>query len=418
MQGEQRPPRVLWANAYCLLDTSSGASVLAREMLRQLRAAGCEVQVLGATVFDHPRGNERLKASWDKVSARRGKFVSVNDPPLTHHLLVTADTARSRITPREELIWFNAFQSTLDRFRPDVILYYGGQVLDMLMTAEARSRGIKIAAILVNGNYSGKRWCQDADLILTDSHATARRYAEQDGLTVTPLGGFIVPERVIAARHSRRHVLFVNPSPEKGAVLVCMLAMLMEQTRPDIVFEVVESRGNWAELLQQVSKQLGTPRDALNNVVLTPNTPDMRPVYGRARILLAPSLCWESFGLVAAEAILNHIPVVHSGSGGLAEVVGGAGLHIRLPEEAHKPPYSWAPNWDGLKQLATIIERLYDDEAYYQSYMVKAAEQAGRHSLGVSTGALLDALGPLFKQQGVGLPNVSSERIAGEASAS
>ena len=34
---KDRKPRLLWANAFCLLDTSSGASMSVRQMLLQLK---------------------------------------------------------------------------------------------------------------------------------------------------------------------------------------------------------------------------------------------------------------------------------------------------------------------------------------------------------------------------------------------
>ena len=389
--------KILWANAFCLLDTSSGASVACREMLRQLVAAGHEVEILGATIFDHPRGIERLRPTWDDITREVGKAISVRDDALNHHLIVTADTSRERMLHKEELIWFNTFMAVADRFKPDVIFYYGGFVLDILMTAEARHRGIPVAAFLCNGNFRGTRWCRDVDLILTDSHATARQYAQQDRLTVVPVGAFIDPQPFLAPAHSRRHVLFVNPSLEKGAAIVCLLAMMLEDKRPDITFEIVESRGDWQSLVRLVSAQHGQPRDALRNVLLTPNTPDMRPVYGRARVLLAPSLWFESFGRVAAEALLNGIPVIHSGIGGLAEVVGDAGIRVDFPARAHEPPFTWLPGPEALQPLADRIESLFDDAAGYQGYVDSARVQAARLSLANDTAALIKALDTLIK---------------------
>lgn len=389
--------KILWANAYCLLDTSSGASMACRQMLHQLAAAGHDVEILGATIFDHPRGIERLRAQWDTIKAKVGQSVSVRDGKLTHRVMVTADTTRERMSPREELLWFNTFMASCDRFQPDVILYYGGQVLDFLMTAEARHRGIKVVAFLCNGNFVGRRWCRDVDLILTDSQATARHYAQQDGLTAVPIGAFIDPRPVIAVTHERRHVLFVNPSQEKGAAVVIQLAMMLEHKRPDIKFEIVESRGNWQALVRQISAKMGQQRDALSNVILTPNTTDMRPIYGRARLLLAPSLWWESFGRVAAEAVMNGIPVIHSGSGGLAEVVGDAGIRVSFPTAMHKAPYTSMLDTAALQPLASKIEQLFDDDGFYQGLVDKAKIQAQRHSLAKDTGALMRALNALVK---------------------
>ena len=41
-----RPPRLLWANLYCLLDSSSGASMSVRAMLYCLAQQGVQVQAL------------------------------------------------------------------------------------------------------------------------------------------------------------------------------------------------------------------------------------------------------------------------------------------------------------------------------------------------------------------------------------
>ncbi|WP_280565432.1 hypothetical protein, partial [Chromohalobacter sp. 48-RD10] len=62
-----RKPRILWANPYCLLDTSSGASMSIREMLRQLAERGYDIGVVGATSFDAPKGTHRLTRIWDEL---------------------------------------------------------------------------------------------------------------------------------------------------------------------------------------------------------------------------------------------------------------------------------------------------------------------------------------------------------------
>ena len=61
---------------------------------------------------------------------------------------------------------------------------------------------------------------------------------------------------------------------------------------------------------------------------MMPFTPDPRAfyptVYSMTRLLLMPSLWNESFGLVAAEAMLNGIPVLASNRRALTETVGGS----------------------------------------------------------------------------------------------
>jgi glycosyltransferase involved in cell wall biosynthesis len=133
--------------------------------------------------------------------------------------------------------------------------------------------------------------------------------------------------------------------------------MMLEEERPDITFEVVQSRGNWETLVRQVTRQFGEERSELSNVILTPNTPDMRPIYARAKVLLALSLWWESFGRVAAEAAMNGIPTIASSSGGLLEACGPWGIKFQLPSEIHQPPYNKTPNDQLMASLATILIR-------------------------------------------------------------
>lgn len=395
-----RKPRLLWANVYCLLDTSSGASMSVREMLRQLVRSGYEVEVLGATVFDNERGTAGLHGQWPVVQAQRGSLVALVDGPLEHRLYVTAATDRDAMTSREESGWLSLYQQTLAQFRPDVVFYYGGKPLDFLVASEARARGIPSAFYLANGSYTHTRWCQDVDLVVTNSQATAAMYQRRLGIRAVPVGVFIDPARVVAPRHAPQRILFVNPSLEKGAAVVIRLALLLEKRRPDIVFEVVESRGNWVDVLRAVSSAMGQPREALDNVVVTPNTGDMRPIYARARLLLAPSLWWESSGRVLVEALLNGIPAIITDQGGMPEVVQEGGITLRLGPAYHAAPYKRVPPDAALEPLLQRLETLFDDAAAYAALAAQARHVGQtRHHLQTSTQRLMQALAPLVDQR-------------------
>ncbi len=265
----QRKPRLLWANPFCLLDTSSGASMAVREQLIQLAKNGYEVMVVGATIFDAQKGTFKLRDHWKTIEEKHNQIIKVNDAGLTHHLVATKSIIRSQMTAQEEGTWYGLYTKALNEFKPDVVYYYGGQTLDMLIPDEAHARGIPAVAYLANGNYQGTRWCRDVDLIITDSQATADMYKEKQGFEPVPVGAFINPGPVIAEQHERKHLLLVNPSLQKGAGVVIQMAVMLEKRRPDITFEVVESRGNWHALVKQVTKMMGDPREALDNVVVT-----------------------------------------------------------------------------------------------------------------------------------------------------
>ena len=385
-------PKLLWANAYCLLDTSSGASMAVRTMLQALQARGWEIEIVGATVFDSPTGRTRLASVWDKVEDKSTNVLNVQDGDLMHRLVKTQSTVRGQMTADEEGVWFGLYRNRLVGFQPDIVCFYGGQPLDLLTPIEGRRAGAKTVAYLPNGNYTGARWCEDVDLIFTDSQATVDFYRDQDGIGVTPVGQFIDPSRVVAGHHIRERVLFVNPSFQKGAAVVAQMALMLENERPDIQFEVVESRGSWQQVLQLVTRQLGDERDHLSNVILTQNPQDMRPVYSRARVLFAPSLWWESFGRVAAEALMNGIPAIVTNRGGLPEVVGNAGLKVDFPEELYQKPYTNIMKSGRLAPLIKKVEEFFDNEQLYSEYSRRAFEQGKRHHLDASVNRLVAAM--------------------------
>ncbi len=395
-----RPPRLLWANVYCLLDTASGASITVREMLRQLAGQGYDVRILGATVFDDPSGNRRMREQWAAIEARRGSLLTLVDGPLRHQVLVTGSTRRADMTSAEENDWFGSYQQILDEFRPDLVFYYGGQAFDYLIAEEARARGIPTAFYLVNASYSRARWCRDVDLILTDSQATADRYSRLVGCSAIAVGSFVDPTTVLAPEPTRERILFVNPTLAKGVAIVARLALLLEKRRPDIVFEVVEGRSRWADMLRPITAAMGEERESLDNVVVTPHTDDMRPVYGRARLLLAPSLGWESGARVVVEAMLNGIPALVTDHGGMAEFAGDACIVLKLAPAFHQAPYTRVPTDEVFEAVIAQIEALYDDQAKY-SELASRARRVGqtRHSLAAGTQRLVQALAPWVERR-------------------
>lgn len=394
----KRKPRLLWANPFCLLDTSSGASMSVRQMLHQLVANGYEVQVLGATVFDNPKGMGPLKKQYPDLSDYLHQRIEVEDGPLTHQLVVTFSTNRRHVTSHEEGLWHSQYSYLLDTFKPDLVWYYGGQTLDLLIADEARARGIPSAFYLANGNYKAFRWCRDVDLILTDSQATADMYRKSAGFAATPVGKFIDPHSFVAEKHKRQRLLFVNPSWAKGASVVVQLAQRLETLRPDIQLEVVEARADWTTVLRDTTRKMGQERHALSNVIVTPNTSDMRGPYGRARVLLAPSLWWESSGRVLAEAMLNGIPALITNRGGMPEMIKDAGIAFDFPGACYEEPYQHLFSDEELKPLLDAVINFYDDEALYQDFVVRAYRVGEKyHHIDRATERLLSAFSPLIR---------------------
>ncbi len=90
-----------------------------------------------------------------------------------------------------------------------------------------------------------------------------------------------------------------------------------------------------------------------------------------------PSLGKESFGLVAAEAMLNGIPVLASNRGALPEVVGDAGFLFPIAE-CYTPATRTVPTADEVECWIETIIRLWDDPGFYQEWSQAARRRAQR----------------------------------------
>lgn len=368
-----------------------------RSILKQLAQRDIQVRALGATVFGSANGMSLFKQHFSRDRRNRKRIVEFKDGPIAHSTVLTKSINRDLMAAFEEGLWYSEYQRILRDFKPDLVMMFGGQPLDILATHEAQRRGVPVAAYLVNGNYRGSNWCRDVDVILTDSEATRRLYRENEGFESQVIGTYISPKEFVPENVTQDRVLFVNPTMAKGATVVAAVAALLEHSRPDIKFEVVEARGDWKRASRLARRQLRKVSFDLKNVTVTPGTSDMRPVYARAKVLLMPSLWWESGGRVASEAMMNGLPVIATNRGGIPELVGDSGVLVDFPEYCYEAPYTKLPPREILENIATLIERFYDDESFYRSCSTRGRELAAEsHDIEKNTDYLISVLKPFL----------------------
>jgi glycosyltransferase involved in cell wall biosynthesis len=94
-------------------------------------------------------------------------------------------------------------------------------------------------------------------------------------------------------------------------------------------------------------------------------------------VVLMPSLWRESFGRVAAEAMINGIPVLGTSRGALPEVVGRAGFLFDVPER-YTPENRTVPSAEEVAPWVETIIRLWDDGVYYEEASERCRERAKR----------------------------------------
>ncbi len=400
MPKNERNFRILWANSFCLLDTSSGASISIREILRQLSDRNFDIEILGATIFDSANGAKIFKELLSDSENNKRDLLTLRDGNLTHKLVKTNFSNIDNMTTSETMSLYNLCCKTLDSFKPDLLFFYGGLPVERLICREARIRKIPSVAYLVNPNFFGTSWCRDIDLIITDTHATSNYYKKREGFIPTPVGKFI-DGSIKVKNQTRKYLTFVNPSWSKGAGIFALLALLLEKKRPDIKLEVVQSRGNWTEISKHISDLFDNDvKSSYSNVKVTAHTSNMQKVYQRSRVIFSPSLRWESGSRVLAEATLNGIPVMASKVGGNQEILGSAGLYFELPEKCLKRPYTALPSPKWFDSLIKVIEEFWDNEKFYKEYVSKSYETGKRYSdINGSVERIIKAFHPLLLEK-------------------
>jgi len=212
-------------------------------------------------------------------------------------------------------------------------------------------------------------WLQDVEFIdhegdfntlgsvpcVANSHFTADTYRHAfkvDPKVVYP----IVKGSKYATQSSREVVTLINPHPKKGLNVALEMAALC----PDIPFLFVQT---WP-LNDAERTDLDRKLAKLPNITLHPTVQDMKQIYGRTKVLLAPSQWQEGFGRIATEAHYSGIPVLASRRGGLPEAVGPGGILL----EADAPGAEWA----------AALRRLWSDKAYYAELSAAATAHSQR----------------------------------------
>lgn len=119
---------------------------------------------------------------------------------------------------------------------------------------------------------------------------------------------------------NQKYATLINHCHIKGGDLFASVAKRMT------THNFMAVTGGYAEQIQQPL-----------HVKVMPHTNNISEIYNKTRILLQPSR-YESWGMVASEAIINEIPVICSPCFGLKENMGSAAIYcdIEKPEQWEK----------------------------------------------------------------------------------
>jgi glycosyltransferase involved in cell wall biosynthesis len=326
MQQGDTSMKVLFAggNGY-YPEFSGGVQSSTHHLAEQLRAKGHEAAVLAALFGDGIFG---FKARV-KMKLFRQRAVIDNFPG---YPVVRA--------------WFpwDAAAFAVERLRPDVAVVQCHKSVPIGKALQAQN--VPLVVYLRNVEFhelAGDLRELHSALYIANSDFTARAYKEKFGIDSTVIPPTIDPG-LYRTPTTGEYVTFINPYNEKGFELAVRIA----ERCSDIPFLFVESWKIADDHREQIERTIAP----LKNVRLESRTSDMKTVYGRTKILLAPSKWEEAWGRVASEAHCSAIPVVGSRRGGLPEAIGEGGIVLDYD----------AP----LEDWVETIRRLWNDNGEYE----------------------------------------------------
>lgn len=378
-----RGKRILAATYHSYIDSSSGAAISLRDMMEALARRGWEVRVLSGPQLDFEKAispesllrqqgirPRRYRASHRGESYSlllfRGGGVDV--------AIWTPDRRDAEPNANVGAAWLGTFNELTEAWRPDVVVTYGGYWMTQPMLQTARRFGATTVFYLCNFAYTDRSLFDGVDVTVVLSQYQSDWYSERLGITTAVVPPLMPRDRCLTERRDGPgYVTFVNPQPHKGSFVFAKIVEELSRVRPDIRFLVVESRAS-ADSLSATGAQWSA-----TSVFRMPNTAHPRDYLKETKVLLVPSVWQESFGRVAAEALMNGIPVVGSTRGALPEVIGAAGILIDLPnwltvQSRRLPEPAEVAEW------IAAIEQLNDDPVFYQRYRGLGLRQARRWS--------------------------------------
>jgi glycosyltransferase involved in cell wall biosynthesis len=151
---------------------------------------------------------------------------------------------------------------------------------------------------------------------------------------------------------ARGHLTMINPCVEKGVDIFLRIASKL----PDLPFAAVPTWGT----------DDGVTRSLVScpNMEIIPPEDDLDRILASTRVLLAPSVWFETFGYIVVESMLRGIPVVASDIGGLPESKLGVDYLIPVKPAIRSNNGFLCPPQDISPWLSALTQLLSDRDVY------------------------------------------------------
>jgi glycosyltransferase involved in cell wall biosynthesis len=324
-------------------DPASGAARTVTTIAGLMAAAGFEVEAIATTANEgyHPfslaeslshLGVREAREQGPMRFVRRGVVYSLLDSGGRG----IRDSMHDLATEYDGLV-----DEALARFRPHVVLTYGGSAREVERQRRVRAAGPKVVFGLYNMRYFTPGFLDHVDAVITPTEFLSARYREVVNLQSVPLPGPLWPEDVIAEQRRPRGVAVVNPTLDKGLMVFVAIAKLLAEQQPSIPIDIFTTRDSERSMRQAAflaGVDLGRAGVSIHGSVSSP-----RRIYEDARTLLVPSLFEDPAPRVIAEAFVNGVIPIGSDRGGIPEMCDKAGVVIPIPRTVDPTSFNRVP---------------------------------------------------------------------------
>lgn len=371
--------KLLFASHHSILDPSNGAARSIRDILAILPGVGISCRAFTGAYLD-TSNDKFVDVIRGCLEARQIPYEEAPDPPSGGALLdfeergvpgrVFLPSAPSKLLPDklQGERFLRLACETMDTFRPDVLLTYGGSGIGRALIGAAKARRVPVVFRIANFAYR-HRDLFDGLRVVVPSEYMAAHYARTLSIEATAIPCPIDWSRLELAAWEPRYLTFISPCPAKGGFWAARILVELSRARPDIPILIVEGRGD-LRWFYRLASRLG---DA-SRLGAMRTTEDARAFYGITRVLLMPSM-HEPFGRVAQEALILKIPIVACRRGGLPEALRGAGTVLDIPPEYHERSTT-VPSAEEVQPWIEAILRLWDDPEAYAMERERCAQAA------------------------------------------
>lgn len=122
--------------------------------------------------------------------------------------------------------------------------------------------------------------------------------------------------------YDRKYVTMVNIHKLKGGELLLYYLLRF----PDISFYAIRTE----PLSDDLDNKIKDIMASRSNCIFSDRVNDMKKVYSMTKILLIPSIVDETYCRVACEGLLNHIPIITTGSGNIKNILKDSAIYVDL----------------------------------------------------------------------------------------